>query len=60
MQSDGHSLELKPFAKPMSEAKKLRRQDFLFEMELCGPDALIPANGIDRIQAAIDRHSLKA
>jgi hypothetical protein len=40
-------------------AKKLRRQNFLFEMELCGPGAIIPANGIDRIQAAIDLHSLK-
>ena len=43
-----------------SEAKKLRQQNFLFEMELCGPDAIIPANGIDRIRAAIDLHSLKA
>jgi len=46
--------------KAFSEAKKLRRQDFRFEMELCGPVAIIPTNGIDRIQAAIDRHSLKA
>ena len=46
--------------KVYSEAKKLRRQNFLFEMELCGPAATIPASGIDRIQAAIDLHSLKA
>ena len=46
--------------KAYSEAKKLRQQNFLFEMELCGPDAIIPANGIDRIQAAIDLRSLKA
>jgi hypothetical protein len=39
------------------EAKKLRRQNFLFELELCGPS--IAANGIDPIQAAIDAHSLK-
>jgi hypothetical protein len=39
------------------EAKKLRRQNFLFELELCGPS--IAANGIDPIQAAIDGHSLK-
>jgi len=45
--------------KAYSVAKKLRRQNFLFEMELCGPEAIIPANGIDRIQAAIDLHSLK-
>jgi hypothetical protein len=45
--------------KAYSEAKKRRRQKFLFEMELCGPAAIIPANGIDRIQAAIDLHSLK-
>jgi hypothetical protein len=45
--------------KAYSEAKKLRRQNFLFEMEICGPAAIIPANGIDRIQAAIDLHSLK-
>jgi hypothetical protein len=46
--------------KAYSEAKKLRRQNFLFEMELCGPDAIIPDKGIDHIQAAIDLHSLKA
>jgi hypothetical protein len=46
--------------KAYSGAKKLRRQKFLFEMELCGPAAIIPANGIDRIQAAIDLHSLRA
>jgi hypothetical protein len=39
------------------EAKKLRRQNFLFELELCGPS--IAANGIDPIQAAIDAHSLR-
>jgi hypothetical protein len=43
--------------KAYSQAKKLRRQNFLFEMELCGPS--IVANGIDRIQAAIDAHSIK-
>jgi hypothetical protein len=46
--------------KAYSEAKKLRRQNFLFQMELCGPDAIISAKGIDHIQAAIDLHSLKA
>jgi hypothetical protein len=46
--------------KAYSEAKKLRRQNFLFEMELCGSDAIIPAKGIDHIQAAIDLHSLQA
>lgn len=45
--------------KAYSTANKLRRQNFLFKMELCGPAALIPANGIDPIRAAIDRHSLK-
>ena len=46
--------------KAYSEAKKLRRQNFRFEMVLCGPAATIPAGGIDRVQAAIDLHSLKA
>jgi hypothetical protein len=46
--------------KAYSVAKKLRQQNFLFEMELCGPDAINPANGMDRIKAAIDLHSVKA
>jgi len=45
--------------KAYAKAKKLRQQNVLFEMELCGPASLIPANGIDCIQAAIDLHSLK-
>jgi hypothetical protein len=44
--------------KAYSVAKKCRR-NLLFELELCGGDALIPANGIDRIEAAIERHALK-
>jgi hypothetical protein len=45
--------------KAYSEAKKLRRQNLLFELELCGLAAAIPANGIDPIQAAINSHGLR-
>jgi hypothetical protein len=45
--------------KAYSEAKKLRRENLLFAMQLSGPAAIIPAEGIDPIQAAIDLHSLK-
>jgi hypothetical protein len=36
-----------------------RRRTFPFNFELYGPDATIPANGIDPIEAAIERHALK-
>ena len=44
--------------KAYSKAKK-NRQFLLFELELCGPDATIVANGIDAIKAAIERHALR-
>jgi hypothetical protein len=44
--------------KAYSVAKKCRR-NLPFELGLCGPAALIPANGIDRIEAAIERHALR-
>ena len=43
--------------KAYATAKK--RRDPMFELELCGPDAMIAAKGIDRIDAAIEHHALK-
>jgi hypothetical protein len=45
--------------KAYASARKLRRQNFLFELHLCGPEALIPTKGKDLIQAAIERHALQ-
>jgi hypothetical protein len=39
------------------QAKK--RTDLLFQLILCGAEATIPANGIDRIEAAIKLHALQ-
>jgi hypothetical protein len=39
------------------QAKK--RNDVLFDLIFCGAEATIPANGIDRIAAAIQRHALQ-
>ena len=39
------------------QAKK--RNDVLFDLIFCGPEATIPGNGIDRIEAAIQRHALQ-
>ena len=39
------------------QAKK--RNDLLFDLIFCGPEAAIPANGIDRIEAAIQLHALQ-
>jgi hypothetical protein len=36
-----------------------KRNDVLFDLIFCGPEAAIPANGIDRIEAAIQRHALQ-
>jgi hypothetical protein len=40
-------------------ATKLIDRDFLFALELCGGDVLIPAKGTDVVEAAIERHALK-
>ncbi len=45
--------------KAYGKAKKLRRQNFMFELQLCGPDALITGKNIDHTQAAIERHALR-
>jgi hypothetical protein len=45
--------------KAYAKAKKLRLQNFMFELHLCGPEALMRAKRIDPIQAAIDRHALR-
>jgi hypothetical protein len=45
--------------KAYTHAKKLGGQHFLFQLELCGPDALNSAKRIDPIEAAIERHALK-
>jgi hypothetical protein len=39
------------------QAKK--RKDLLFDLTFCGPEATIPGNGLDRIEAAIQRHALQ-
>jgi hypothetical protein len=39
------------------QAKK--RTDLLFNLIFCGAEATIPANGIDRIAAALQRHALQ-
>ena len=39
------------------QAKK--RTDLLFQLMLCGAEATIPANGIDRVEAAIQLHALQ-
>jgi hypothetical protein len=53
-----HKYGAEALRKAYLEAAKCRRH-LLFELELCGPDALIPASRTDRIEAAIDRHALK-
>jgi hypothetical protein len=45
--------------KAYAKAKKLRHENLIFELLLCGPDALIPAKRTDLIQAAIERHALQ-
>jgi hypothetical protein len=44
--------------KQYSRANSYRR-GVLFQFVLCGANATIPANGIDHIEAAIERHALK-
>ena len=44
--------------KAYARAKK-RRQDPMFELELCGTDAMIRTNGMNGIEAAIKRHALR-
>ena len=38
---------------------KIRHEILIFELLLCGPDALIPEKRTDLIQAAIERHALQ-
>lgn len=45
--------------KAYTNANNLRRRVLLFELELCGAAASIPANRIDPIEAAIELHALK-
>jgi hypothetical protein len=42
-----------------SMTKKRLKKDLLFILEVCGPEATIPSNGIDPIEAAIKLHALK-
>jgi hypothetical protein len=44
--------------KAYAEANK-RRRGLLFQFVLGGVEATIPANGIDIVEAAIERHALK-
>jgi hypothetical protein len=45
--------------KAYAKATNLRHENLIFELLLCGPDALIPAKRTDLIQAAIERHALQ-
>jgi len=36
-----------------------KRNDVLFNLIFCGPEATIPGNGMDRVAAAIQRHALQ-
>jgi hypothetical protein len=48
----------KALEKSYLQAKKQRGR-IMFELNLCGPDALIADNRINRVEAAIERHALK-
>jgi hypothetical protein len=52
------NFEAKALEKAYLRAKD-QRSRFMFELNLCGPQAFMRHNRIDRVEAAIEQHALR-